>query len=313
MKTPPYLLHFDLPCELVSAQLPQKLNYRLATATNVRQYNFGEANLSIQHLNLHPFYVELFELDTPAPFAFRLELTSHQHFLFFMLEGQVRFTTCEGFYISQASKGQMAACHKPAGHYRVSLPAGRHGVCCVAVDAEWLNYATEKLPAFRRYFQENQAHSFLPYIRIDPFLQHRLQQILALKRNGHGRLDGFLRLKFADILEYYTPIADEKQNGPAYKIKAYLSENFTDHQISYTHLAALFDEEERAIRYHFYKEFGISVHRFLMHKRLQRAYRLIMHEGQPMRDVYLLVGYQNESSLRRAYQKFFSTGGKSDT
>ncbi len=310
----PYLLHFDVPCNLISEQLPENLDYRLTTATNTLHYSFDGAYLAMQQLNLHPFYVELFELDTGTPFSFHLEVTSPQYFLFFMLEGQARFTTPEGFYLNQPPKGHMALCHKTPGHYRVTLPADRHIACCVTLEPGWLNYATEKLPAFHRHQETHPplSHPFLPYVRIDSFLHRRLQEVLTLKRNGHGRLDGFLRLKFADILEYYSPAAEERQCGLAYKVKKYLSEHLTDPNINYRNLSILFDVGERALRYHFQQEFGISIHQFLTHKRLQLAHHLIIHKGMLISDVYLQAGYQDESTFRRAYHNFFKSRRKSD-
>lgn len=308
----PYLLHFDVPFESVSEPLPENFDYCLTTATNTHHYGFDRANLRLQHLSLPPFYLELFELDTSTPFSFRLEVTSPQYFLFFMLKGQVRFSTPEGFYLSQIPKGHMAVCYKAPGHYRVTLPAGRHVACCVALEHQWLNYATEKLPVFFQHPQTSPSGPFLPTVRIGTFLLHRLKQVLAIKRNGPGRLDGFLRLKFAEILEYYSPVAEERQGGLAYKVKEYLSKHFTDPHINYSYLSTLFDVGERALRYHFQQEFGITIHQFLTHRRLQLAQKILMDEGLPIRDVYLQTGYQDESTFRSAYRKFFLSPGKSD-
>lgn len=309
MKTP-YLLHFDMPFTMVSAPPHAGFTQRLAAASDVHYYTFDAAALAVQHLNLHPFYVELFELSTSTAFSFGLELTGPQHFLFFMRQGQARFTTPEGFYLAYAPEAHLAACYKPAGHYRVHLPPGQHVACCVTLDPHWLSYATEKLPVFR--FPAEAGAAFLPYVPLGPFLRQRLEEVLALKQNGHGRLDGFLRLKFAEILEHYAPRALQKQGLTAYKVKAYLQQQFTRSDTSYARLSAHFSEGQRQLRYGFEKEFGISIHRFITHKRLQLAHRLITQQGMPMKDVYLPAGYHDESTFRYAYRKFFSNTGKSD-
>jgi len=309
MKTP-YLLHFDVPFTMVSAPPHAGFTQRLAAASDVHYYTFDATALAVQHLNLHPFYVELFELSTSTPFSFGLELTGPQHFLFFMRQGQARFTTPEGFYLSYAPEAHLSACYKPAGHYRVQLRPGQHVACCVTLDPHWLSYATEKLPVFR--FPAEAGPVFLPYVPLGPFLRQRLEEVLALRRNGHGRLDGFLRLKFAEILEHYSPRAEEKKRDIAYKVKDYLDHHFIGSHTGYASLSTRFGEGERQLRYRFEKEFGTSIHRFLTHKRLQLAHRLITQEGQPIRDVYLPSGYQDESTFRYAYRKFFSDIGKSD-
>jgi|GEM_PF-1135887 len=308
----PYLLHFEVPFKIVAGASAQGPAYRLTTASATDQYVFDTATLVVQRLNLHPFYVELFELNTRDPFSLGLELAVPRHFLFFMRHGQARFTTPEGFYLSQAPEAHLCACYKASGYYRVSLRRGRHVACCVNLDPDWLDYATEKLPVFRYAAGSPLSCTFLPYVPIDPYIRQRLEEVLMFKRNGHGRLDGFLRLKFAEILEYYAPRAEDRQQGLASRIYGHLQEHFTDPGISYQHLSARFKEGERRLRYHFYKEYGISIHQFLTHKRLQLAHRLIMQEGLPIRDVYLPAGYHDESTFRYAYRNFFLSIGKSD-
>ncbi|MCD8540466.1 MAG: hypothetical protein LRY55_12385 [Leadbetterella sp.] len=104
MKTP-YQLHFHVPFEMIPERLPKRFRFRLATATHSHSYRFATAELGVQRLNLRPFYIELFELNTSGPFTFNLEITAPQHFLFLMPEGQVQFSTPEGFYLSYAPEG----------------------------------------------------------------------------------------------------------------------------------------------------------------------------------------------------------------
>lgn len=307
MKTP-YLLHFDVPFESVSDHLPKTFTHRLASAVSTYHYSFGATDLGVQHMNLRPFYVELFELNSRPSFSFSLEITDPQHFLFFMLQGQVRFSTPEGFYLSHAPEGHLTACFKAPGHYRLKLPPGRHVACCVTLESGWLHYATEKLPALRQQLQTPPAlpHAFLPFVPITLPIRHRLVEVLALKRNGQAGLDGFLRQKFALILEHYALRATEKERSLVYSMKKFLDDHFTEPLLTYEHLSERFQVKERSLRYHFQKEFGISINQFLIHKRLQLAHKLITHEGLPVRDVYLTAGYQDESTFRYAYRKFFS-------
>ncbi len=305
MKTP-YLLHFNVPCNLISEQLPENLDYRLTTATNTLHYRFDGAYLAIQQLNLHPFYVELFELDTGTPFSFHLEVTSPQYFLFFMLHGQARFTTPEGFYLSHAPQGHMTVCYKAPGYYRATLPTGRHVACCITMEPDWLNYATEKLTAFRRHLETQPplSHSFLPYVGIDSFLRRRLQEVLALKRNGHGRLDGFLRLKFAEILEYYGPKAAEKQRSLVYRAKEYLDASFRIHGLTSCKVAEYFQIEERTLRNRFKAEFNLTVRDYYTARRLRYAIALMHSQRLPLRDVYYPAGYNDESTFRYELRKY---------
>lgn len=305
MKTP-YLLHFDVPCESVSERLPENFTYHLATAANTRHYYFDTAHLGIQHLKLRPFYVELFELDARAPFTFGLEITEPQHFLFFMLQGQARFCTPEGFYLNHAPEGHLATCYKAPGRYRVSLRPGWHVACCVNLEPAWLEYATEKLPVFlpHRPVAPTLPHTFLPYVRMDSFLRRRLDDVLALKRNGHGRLDGFLRLKFAEILEYYGPKAAEKQRSLVYRVKEYLDTSFQTHGLTSRRVAEYFEMEERTLRNRFRAEFNLTVRDYFTARRLRYATDLMRSQKLPIRDVYYPAGYNDESTFRYELRKY---------
>lgn len=302
----PYLLHFDVPCAPVAGQLPENSGYRLATATNVQHYGFDTADFGVQHLNLRPFYVDLFELNTRTPFAFGLELKATQHFLFFMLQGQARFTTPEGFYLSHAPEGHMAACYKSAGHYQVCLPPGQHVACCVTPEPEWLNHATEKLPAFRQHLETTSplSHAFFPHVRIDTFLHRRLKEVLALKRNGHGKLDGFLRFKFAEMLEYYGPKATEKQHSLVYRVKEYLDASFQTHSLTSREVAKYFNIEERTLRNRFKTEFNLTIRDYYTALRLRYSIYLMHSEKLPVKDVYYRAGYNDESTFRYELRKY---------
>lgn len=305
MKTP-YLLHFDVPCDNLSERLPESLTHRLAAATGTLHYGFTTADLAVQYLNLRPFYVEIFELDARAAFAFNLEVTTPQHFLFFMLQGQTRFSTPEGFYLRYAPEGHLAACFKNPGQYRVSLRPGRHIACCVTLDPSWLSYATEKLPVFHTHLETAPAlpHAFLPFIRIDAFLRRRLQEVLALKRNGHGSLDGFLRLKFARILEYYGPKAGEKLSGLEYRAKEYLDSFFRTHGLTSHEVAKYFEVEERTLRKRFKAEFNLTLRDYYTARRLHYALDLMRSQRLPIKDVYYRAGYNDESTFRYQLRKY---------
>lgn len=305
MKTP-YLLHFEAPFETLSGPLPENFTCHLAAATATRHYVFDTAALAVQQLNLRPFYVELFELNCHVPFAFGLELACPKHFLFFMRQGQVRFNTPEGFYLSHAPEAHLSVCYKAAGHYRISLPPGRHVACCVTLETAWLDYATEKLPLFRRHLQAGPAlsRSFLPYVRMDAFLQRRLEEILKLKPNGHGRIDGFLRLKFAEILEYYSPWAERKLRDVTYRVKEYLDASFQTHGLTSRGTAERFEMEERTLRNRFRAEFNLTLRDYFTALRLRYATDLMRSQNLPVKDVYYPSGYNDESTFRYELRKY---------
>ncbi|MCD8540465.1 MAG: AraC family transcriptional regulator [Leadbetterella sp.] len=187
----------------------------------------------------------------------------------------------------------------------MSLRPGRHVACCVALEPGWISYATEKTPFFRRSLEAAPASSptFLPYVRMDSFLHRRLEEVLALKRNGHGRLDGFLRYKFAEILEYYDPRAAEKQRSLTYRVKDYLDASFRTHGLNSGAVAEHFGIKERTLRNRFKAEFNLTVRDYYTACRLRYATMLMKSKKLPVRDVYYPAGYNDESTFRYELRK----------
>lgn len=83
----------------------------------------------------------------------------------------------------------------------------------------------------------------------------------------------------------------------------YISENLSD-ELNINLLSKKFLVSSSKIVHLFKKEFGISIHKYIVEKRLVRAKQLISQGKQPSR-IYSDVGFGDYSSFYKAYVNFF--------
>lgn len=310
----PYHLRFEKALIKSIYELPSWSRSYFSSA-NERVLQVGEElELSSQRLHEPPFYIELFESLAVTALPVNYEFSEKKFFLFFMFENRVTFTTHEGFYTACAGKGRFAfICNDHAG-YVAHLPKGYSSGFCIVFDADWLLFFSKDQPLLNNFIQNESQWGYadLPPCSIDHPVNRWLKALYKLQVRSKGSLDGHLRYYISLILDRYLQLALAREQHLSWRLKEYLDANFFNPAISYKYLATHFGENERTLRYHFQKELGISMHHFLTHKRLQWAHRLIHHGGQQIQDVYLPAGYQNESTFRYAYRKFFSSYGKYD-
>ena len=131
-----------------------------------------------------------------------------------------------------------------------------------------------------------------------------LKELHSLTKTNFGILDGMLRLYMSLALEHYNKLLTGREGMLAYRIKAYLDEHYADSEIGYPRLAALFYVTQRTLRNQFKSEFHETIHDYYTRLRLERARYLMETLKNAAKDVYLKVGYNDESAFRRAYAKF---------
>lgn len=310
----PYLLSFEKPAIKITQELPSWSRYSFASVQEHILRVFDGAELSSQRLHEPPFHIELFEIQASRSFRINYEVFGEKYFLLLMPEGQATFTTPEGFYISYAKSKHSAFIFSDQARYISRHAPGYNSLWCITFDPDWLLFFSKDQPVLHSFMINKSLRGFdlLPYCRIDGGIARWLKNLYSVQVRGKGSLDGHLRYYISMILERYIQIALIRQQSLPWHVKYYLDENFSASNINYSHLSGLFNESERTLRYHFQKEFGISIHQYLTHKRLKLAHQLIQCEGQLICDVYLQTGYQDESTFRRAYRNFFLSQGKSD-
>lgn len=304
----PYELLFDTYPSDIRSELPEDCLYQLSGAQRVRHAFFDSADILSQQLNFRPFYLEMFEFNVESPFRMSYSIAEEQHFLFFILNGELEFTEADGPFISYARQGHFALTYNDAGFYRVKLEPGRHAAISISLLPEWLASVTRNLPVVSGYLEEvrnlEMPYSMLPYCPTDEDIGEWLEIIYSGLFNGVGTIDGALRFYLSKILEKYEPLADEKLVNIVYQAKHYLDTHFSDSELNSERVAEYFERSERSLRNLFKAEFNITIRDYYTSCRIRKAKYLKEKLGIPAADIYYQVGYNDERTYRYEMKEF---------
>ncbi len=304
----PYEFLFDSPPLSIQQGLPETCLYPFARAQYSLYTRFESTSLLSQTLNFRPFYIELLEFNNHLPFRMTYRVTEKQHFLFFMLHGDIDFTDMDGLFISHAKQGHYAVTYNNVGFYRVKMSRGRKVALCISILPEWLAFVAKDLPALKKYLTALDIHEYpytmLPYCRMDLHVMSWLRNIYTKLSNGAGSLDGFLRLYISRILERYNVLAEQQLNSILHQVKDHLDKHFNDAELNSTKVADYFGRTERTLRNNFKAEFNITIRDYYTSCRLRQALVLMKTQNLPVSDVYYQVGYNDESTFRYELKKY---------
>lgn len=304
----PYEFLYDSPPLSIQQGLAENCLYPFARAQQSQYIRFESTSLLSQTLNFRPFYIELLEFNNHLPFRMTYRITEKQHFLFFMLHGDIDFMDMDGLFISHAKQRHYAVTYNDVGLYRVKMSRGRQVALCISILPEWLAFVAKDLPALKKYLtaldSQEYPHTMLPYCRMDLPVMSWLRHIYTKLSNGAGSLDGFLRLYISRILERYNGLAAQQLNSILYLVKDYLDTHFDDAELNSGRVADYFGRTERTLRNHFKAEFNITIRDYYTSCRLRQALALMKNKNLPVSDVFYQVGYNDESTFRYEMKKY---------
>ncbi|MDA3615941.1 AraC family transcriptional regulator [Polluticaenibacter yanchengensis] len=291
-------------------QLPTWCRYPLSAAKEATLYELSYVKILTQQLNLRPFLIDLVEQKASAPFILNFEVLESQVFFYFMLEGEIKFTDQNGIFISNIKANNFYISYSRPGIFNANVEKGDHIALIVSIDTEWIYSISSEFEVLKKFLDEfinlSQNYAVMPLCRMDKQVHRWLREIYTFTRTNKGALDGLLRLYISLALEYYNKTLKEREGMMAYRLKKYLDEHYCDIDLDYIKLTKIFYATERTLRNQFKAEFHITIHNYYTNLRLEKARYMITDLGMQIKDVYMEVGYKDESSFRYAYNKFIN-------
>jgi len=301
----PYTFHYTSTPRVVAEKPGKRSRYPFATATNHHHLVFPTADFIIQQLDFPPFFIELFELKAEDTFPLSYEVLSRQHFLFFMLEGDISFQTREGFFVSFARAGYYGFVFNNPGMFSINLLPGKYTALSINISPDWLRFFSQDQPVIKDFLEKDIGNfGSLPYCRIDREVARWLKALYTDISKGVGSLDGKLRSYISLMLEQYDLMAGEKLQTLPYLLKGYLDKHFLAPDISLNSISGHFAINERTLRHHFKNEFNITIHHYYTCRRLSSVLDLMNSQKLPLSKIYYLAGYNDENTLRYEMRKF---------
>ena len=312
MKTP-YSIDFG-SAELLLHEsiqtLPAWCRYPLHFVRQREQFRLKTAEVVRQQLNHHPFHFDLIQAKVSSETSVGTDIHQRQLFLYFMLEGQLLFATDTLEHVALVNANTFQMSFLDPGRYQALYGRGNHIALTISVDLEWLESINETLPNIRDIVQHFNNHETtydtMPSCRLDNKIQRWLHKILSYTETNIGAIDGNLRKYISYLLVYYDSELEAQKGSLARRVKAYLDEHYTDSGLSVKSLAEYFFVTERTLLNHFKRQYQTSVQQYYTNLRMAQAVSLLERPGVATKDVYIQVGYTDESSFRHALSRYIN-------
>ncbi|ULT26842.1 helix-turn-helix domain-containing protein [Sphingobacterium sp. E70] len=105
-------------------------------------------------------------------------------------------------------------------------------------------------------------------------------------------------------LGHYAQLLSRSNRTQLYLIKLHIDRYYDDPNLDTCSLIARHALSSATVIRLFKSEYGYTIRNYCIQVRLRHAHRLLTEGQLSFAEVYLLVGYNNENSLRKAYKNY---------
>lgn len=304
----PYTLHFHVSqtkTETIdSGDLPKWCKYPLNFSEKNQLYHNGDVNILRQFFNYRPFFIDLIEIDADKGFDYMFEIQGRQVFMFFMLMGNMKLYDTSNHLIAHTVENNFLMPFYDSGLYNVKVDKGTHIALVITIHPDWLEkVSTEYKNVYRILEEFNKGIN--PYQamcqgKIDRNLHKWLRKVYSSQKQDIGVFDGFLRMHMA--LKHYDRLLDS--HWLAFDIREFILENLTDENLGIEMLCDNFGLTKRALRYQFMQTFGENILTYCKKRRMELADKLIRTDNLTISEVYMRIGYKDESTFRYHFNRY---------
>ncbi|WP_118195902.1 AraC family transcriptional regulator [Albibacterium indicum] len=288
---------------------PPWSGYPMKTAQSSSLYKFDNTEMLRQKLYMDRFHIELFELQTKKAFEFRYRTTRNRLFLFFMLDGEIRFFTNRSESVTKVKKDNFYLAYNQPATYGVRFPKkGTTAVLVISINLEWAQAAIQSHPNLRRVFQDFRPSgkhlNIMPHCRMETRVKVWLRYLQDAANTNMKALKSILEGHISLALTYYEEFLSTHNKRDIYRLKEYLDLNYHDPELSVEKLTTLFPFTERSLYNAFIHQFQTTAVGYYTRLRMEKARQLIEEAGLPQSEVWQLVGYNDQGTFRQAYRNF---------
>ena len=309
MKIPYYFVfpEQNTATKVAVGKLPSWSTLKLFFARQKWLYTWGDVHIVSQQLNHRPFFIDLVEINTNKDTKIPFMVNGRQLLLFFMLKGQVSFSTDIGEPIVNARHKSFLMLVYEEGKYYFKTEKGCHMALVISILPEWIASISDNLPNLKKLVEifDSEVHSYtvMNQCKIDRKVSRWLLEIYRSSVNNLGAMDGNLRKYISSILENYNFKIDISQSNLAIEVKRYIQNHYSDSNLNVRFLADYFSVTERTLLNHFKREYNVSVQYCYTNLRMRTAMQL-ESQGLSVKNIYSQVGYLDEHSFRKTFRKY---------
>ncbi len=231
-----------------------------------------------------------------------------EHAMGYIISGSVQFYTTHG--MSSHGEGSMGLVRNNMLIKTTKMPPPGGQFKSIS-----LRFSKE---ALQRYAATHPIGKTQPYegpgmhaLDGDPFIKGFFDSLIPYFESKRSFSESIVEIKTQEAIELLLQHDPQLRNllfdfTEPYKIdlKEYMERHFM-FNVSMTHFAKVTGRSLATFKRDFEKTFSTSPGKWLQHRRLQEAYRLLQMEGVTPSDVYLDVGFENISHFNFAFKKAF--------
>ncbi|MBB1643201.1 hypothetical protein A9970_04435 [Sphingobacterium sp. UME9] len=294
--------------EDITGQLPEDILYPLNSAQRVIQYTFKNARLIGQQLGFEDlFFIENFQLDSDLPFTIKYELFAQRIFLTFAMHNDIMFSGSEGKMATKKDLSFHFAMEKD-GIYEVECVAGTTVLVVISFVPEWLLKVTKDFGKLNQLIQQlldsDLPYDVLPAGSIDAHIFDFLLKVREFDFNSIFARESFFSTYLIMGFGYHEQQLINSGNIKIYEFKKYIDDNYADPDLSLRQIIAGINLPEHTIRRKFKKSYHVTPYSYCQWVRMVHAKDLIQQKLLPIKEVWQMVGFKDESTFRKAYRKF---------
>lgn len=141
----------------------------------------------------------------------------------------------------------------------------------------------------------------IEYLSEDAGLQPELQG--GLESDGEEYSYARITKQLLSICERIKRQKTTKHQGMLEGMKAYISENYADSNLSLSMIASDYKQSESFVSTFLKEQLGMTFSEYLEQLRLNEACLLLKEEDLPIWDIATRVGYNSDKSFRRAFKR----------
>lgn len=291
----------------ITGKLPTADRYTIAYAQS-EKIDLHEGSIICQYFSHYLFFIEVVEFDLKDDLNARYLLNRSSLFLFFVLDGEIEFSTLDGELIANASKGICYVTYNKSGEYEYRLSEGTHRICYLCPRAGWItkniNFYPRLKPFLERMMDGEMLYGHMSACQINGAIYDNLNELFGLTDTENTDLETRQIRSVKKLIFEYQKLVDYKLSQPAYLVREYLDANYSDPEISNQELAAAFYTTEKTLIENFKEEFNTTPYTYLIQIRMQHAKRLLANK-EHVNEVYGQVGYKDVHSFSIQFKKSF--------
>lgn len=281
---------------------------RLGAADSSVRFTFPRSEVLRQKLVLKKYHFELIQCNCSRPFPFLYRTDRDRFFFLFVLEAEIGFSTENGAGIITAKKNSFYPSHNSPGTYLAKIPANStFRALVVSLDPRWALDIVRPYPELKEALTEmltsERPFSIMPRCRIDGTLKETLSALFEIDGPNRAIIKLQLREKIAVALSHYNQKLLETGWVAVYRIRLFMEKHYRG-PLDMKGLAEMESMTEASFQKKFKLIYTITPYDYILKLRMTEAFRLISREGMAMKDVYLLVGYNDLGNFRKAYKEF---------